>query len=319
MKRIATGLVSLLAVVTLVVGASVVMAAKPLPVIEHSNGFPSGQHFNLNIHGKKDGFSTTSTGNSIFIPIYSSDYSVNSTIQYLSNKKNRSSLNLTVLDPLTEPFDGDAAQVYLPYNIFNESENKIEAAGGYWVFGRILGKPNNGKPNNGSSSNSTIRLYPNIVVASANATDNATDNWPFDPDDDLLELGLITNQMNVYQATPDGFVQFDRFENEKGNKRGKSKAIEITDLFKWTGIVADNATVPDLNNSGDLDSGDVPAWWEEQYGDNSTTVEEWEFFDWLDWLVAEDLAVEYVNEWIFNIADMVVSGQRLSPAQFRRQ
>jgi hypothetical protein len=33
-----------------------VSAGKPAEVVEWSNGFPSGPHFNLNIHGKKPDF-----------------------------------------------------------------------------------------------------------------------------------------------------------------------------------------------------------------------------------------------------------------------
>ncbi|MGB1748240.1 MAG: hypothetical protein ACPHK0_00440 [Dehalococcoidia bacterium] len=32
---------------------STASAAKPVEVVEWSNGFPSGPHYNLNIHGKK--------------------------------------------------------------------------------------------------------------------------------------------------------------------------------------------------------------------------------------------------------------------------
>ena len=69
------------------------MAAKPLPVIEFSNGYPSGPHDNLNIHGKTDFICDASEGgNSVFISEYG-----DSTITYVTNKKS-SITELTVLD-----------------------------------------------------------------------------------------------------------------------------------------------------------------------------------------------------------------------------
>jgi len=47
------------------------MAAKPLPVIAISNGYPSGPHDNLNIHGKSDyACDAEEGGNSVFISEY---------------------------------------------------------------------------------------------------------------------------------------------------------------------------------------------------------------------------------------------------------
>ncbi len=75
MKRIMIVAVSVMVVVVLVFGASMAMAAKPdgkngtKDVIEMSNGFPSGPHFNLNIHGKKTSFvadPTSTGGHSVF-------------------------------------------------------------------------------------------------------------------------------------------------------------------------------------------------------------------------------------------------------------
>ena len=62
MRRVMIGVIPTVAVALLspsfmVFGSSnTVSAAKPLRVIEWSNGFPSGEHFNLNIHGKKDDY-----------------------------------------------------------------------------------------------------------------------------------------------------------------------------------------------------------------------------------------------------------------------
>ena len=303
MKRVLLIVVPVM--VALVLCASIAMAAKPLDVIYHSNGFPSGQHFNLNLHGKDPAtYTGNPSGQSVVISLTG-----NSTIEYLSNKRNRNATELVVLDSLTEAFDEDAAQVYLPYNIVDGSDNITKSAEGYFVFGRSLGKPNNGS--NGDPS--SILIYPNFVVASGNATDNTTDGWPFDPSVDMIELGMITSQGNMYRSTPEGFVRFDPDissdpnEKGKGNKTGKSKAKDITGLFWWSGYVSDNAT---LDTDGDgLDIDDVPLTWEAVYGDNSGTVEQAEFEAWLDYLVSIGEAIFYDPIWIFDIADMVISGQ----------
>jgi hypothetical protein len=290
--------------VTLVIFASIALAAKPLDVIYHSNGFPSGQHFNLNLHGKDPATYTGSpSGQSVVIGL-----SGNSTIEYLSNKKNKNATELVVLDPLTEAFDDDAAQVYLPYNIVDQSDNVTKQAEGYFVFGRSLGKPNNGS--NGDPS--TILTYPNFVVASDNHTDNTTYGWPFDPDVDMIDLGMITSQGNMYKSTPEGYVKFERFDPDissdpnqkgKGNKTGKSMGTEITGLFWWSGYVSDNATL-DLNGNGYFDVGDIPA---DQDGD--LDIDEDDLLLWLAYLESIGEAIFYEPIWIFDIADMVISGQ----------
>ena len=152
MKRIFVAVLMAVMLATLLIGNSVAMAAKPdgsdgtNDVIAKSNGFPSGEHFNLNIHGKQADYvgDPTPGGNSVFILEYGY-----STIEYVTNKKAYLEI-LTVLDPLAEAFDGDPAKVQLPYE-----------AEGYYVFGRILAKPNNGNLQPVSS----IILYPNEVVA----------------------------------------------------------------------------------------------------------------------------------------------------------
>ena len=171
-KRV-IGLSLCLILILLLVGISPVMAAKPESngadknVISLSNGFPSGPHFNLNIHGRELDWNGTPEpgGNSVYVGITGE-----STIEYVSNKKakntdNVSQFELYTIDPLAECFaGGDPARVYLPYNILvNDSPVSAE---GYYVFGRILGKPDNGS--DGDPSN--IMIYPTFVVQSANCT-----------------------------------------------------------------------------------------------------------------------------------------------------
>jgi len=304
-KRIVIAVVSVAVVATMLVVASIAMAAKPQDVITKSNGFPSGQHFNLNLHGR-DCLTWTGEplpgGNSVFIPLYTDACAENATIQYLSNKQNSANLTLYVIDPLTEPFDGDAAQVYLPYKIFDESSLTVKPAGGYYVFGRILGKPKNDVSDNASH----ILIWPNIVIVSSNVTDNAT--WPFPLDGEvLLDLGLITTQGTVGITDPAGFYRFDPPTEDpgKGNKTGKSKGIEITQLFLWSGWITDNVSL-DFNQNGYLDEGDMAL-----YSDPGWDPTGKDFQDWLDYLVSIGQATYVSNQWIFDIAEMIITGQRV--------
>lgn len=114
------------------------LAAKPQNVMEWSNGFPSGEHFNLNIHGKKTNYVCNNSeeaepfGNSIFVPLNGL-----SEINFVSNKKSLVE-DITVLDPCADPLattsgDSDPALIQIPTN---------EA---YQVYARILGTPTNKK------------------------------------------------------------------------------------------------------------------------------------------------------------------------------
>lgn len=298
MKKIKIVAVPALVVALLIAGISTAMAAKPQDVIEKSNGYPSGAHFNLNIHGKKDGFTGDSTtgGGSVFVSEYGT-----STIQYVSNKKS-SVTELTVLDKYAEAFDGDPARVQLP------SEQQ-----GYYVFARILAKPNNGS----SGSESSVILYPNPVLQACNDTDPANPEFPTYtecPDDPLLALGLITTQ-GVYEATEAGFVRFDAASDSKG--KGKSKAQDITGLFMWTGYVVDaslDTSGPDGIPDGVIDEYDVPIDYDLALngGNENGIIDQAELENWLNDQVLAGLATFHDNEWVFNIADLVVQDQTIT-------
>ena len=286
MKKIV--ILSLCAAFTLILPplCSPLMAAKPLPVIGLSNGYPSGPHENLNIHGKSY-FTCDSTegGNSVFISEYG-----DSTVSYVTNRKSTVT-ELTVIDKCAEAFDGDPATVQLPY------ENE-----GFIVFAAVHAKPNNGS--NGDKS--SVILSPNLVrQACNNTTDPSNPEFPTYtecPDDNLLALGLIVGD-NVYVATDVGLV---RFKDEDAKGKGKSTGTDITDLFKWTGYVFDASL--DLNGDGVIDLADVP---DEYDISGNGVIDPGEYQSWLDDQALYGLATYYENEWILNIADLVVSDQNI--------
>ena len=314
MKRNMIILVAVLLAVTLAVGGSIAMAAKPPDtgkpphsgegnqLIPRPNGFPAGPHFNLNIHGKKLGYMCNETpgGGSVFVDEYGP-----ATIQYVTNKKS-SVTSLTVLDPCA--VNDGTAKVQIPYE-----------ADGYFVFGRILGKPNHGKNDNASS----VILYPNVVIQACNDTgvDPGFGNWTSCPGDPLLALGFILRQ-DVYVAENETYVRFDP---GKTKGKGKSKATDITALFTYTGWVVHpdvDISGPNGTPDGVIDEYDVPA-----NATNTTlypgmelcnevpldnvTVEEWLCYQ---SGLTPPMAWYYDLEdgmWIFNIADLVVTEQGL--------
>jgi hypothetical protein len=302
---------------------------KPQHVIERSNGFPSGQHFNLNIHGKKYEYlcDPTPGGKSVFIFEYTHDVyepDVKSIIQYVSNKKS-SSTQLEVLDPcdtlFQNPPDDDPVKVMLPHNI--EVDGMVIPAEGFYVFGRILGKPNNGK----IEPESNILLYPNVVTEACN-------DDPLNPDPDFgtytdcneVPLGLIVGD-NLYTAEPE---YYERFDSAATKGKGKSKATDITPLFTYTGWAVDERL--DISGPGGLPDGvindyDIPADADLQvtnagyaisdfdedpdFGNNSGTIdliEEWLLFQ---ATLSTPMAWYFPETWILNVADLVVTEQGL--------
>ena len=317
MKRISVLAVIAVLIVSLAVGFSTAMAAKPdgrtdptkQDVIERSNGFPSGPHYNLNIHFKdwevcppdlEDG------GHSIFFPMNET-----ATIQYVSNKKS-SVTDLIALDACG--IDG-LAKVQLPAVPNNvPSEER-----GYFVFARILGKPNNGKDCKNGVCPSTVILDPAVVFQACN--DNPTEpiegfgNFTDVTDCDLA-LGLILDG-SVYRATPE---TYERFVPGTTQKRGKSKATDITSLFTWTGWVydasldsltvdTDGDTIPD-SGDGVINEEDVPLSYDGADGSlPNGTIEPTEFAIWQSDMEAAGLAWYFEDRWILDIADLVFANQ----------
>jgi hypothetical protein len=291
----------------LILTASPVVAGSKSPdVIEKSNGFPSGMHFNLNIHGhdlSNDNPCThVSGGNSVFIDEYGT-----SIIEYKTNKKS-SLTELTVTDPCVTG-DGKVS-ISLPMKVVVVDEDTLISetipVDGYYVYGRILGKPQNGKDDPDARSN--ILFSPNMVTDAYNL-------------DGLVVLGLITWNATYYA----GDEAFYRFDDPTAKGKGKSKAKEMTHLFEYTGWVVDesldtNRPLDDLVPDGIISIWDVPLGNYDVLSKPDplgiVTPDDRDFnddgvendLDVTAWLATQgDLATEYVEEWIFNIADVVTT------------
>ncbi len=164
------------------------------------NGFPSGDHYNLNILGKKDGFACGQQvdelgnpvyGNVVFVPLNGNNIAI--LMQSGTGTKAADITTLQVIDPCTASLDGDPAVVQIPKN------DK-----GYRVYARALGKPT-GSP--------SIQIVPNLI--------SVQDEFG----NDLVYLGLVTS--NGFQTPYSSFTR----------TKGKSTAQDITGLFEWSGSV----------------------------------------------------------------------------------
>jgi len=259
LKRIAIVVVSIMMVAALVLGASIAMAAKPQnsgsgrDVIALSNGFPSGPHETLNIHGKKDGYQCIECVpcatceppvqcNVVNIPEYTTNGVV---ISYVSGRKVKID-ELTVFDSCAGwEGENDKAEVWLPY----EPE-------GYWVFARATGKPAKGDPND--------PLYEPRQIIFQNDENSPVAYSLFgevtNPDEISLvfPLGVITKDgaYKVMSTNELGEYLLVRFDSEPAGKgRGKNVGKDITDMFMWSGWVFHGSL--DLNGDGVVDELDV--------------------------------------------------------------
>jgi len=189
--------------------------------------------------------------------------------QLIQNKKS-SVDTLNVIDKCAT-FDGDPAKVQLP-------------KGEYQVYARILAKPKK------VDENRSVILYPRLIDA---CNDNET--APVDGFSDMVDcssesligLGVVT----------DGGVwnKEEQFLERIAPVKGKNKAQPITDMFLWSGYACD--AVFDTNGNGEIDIGDVT----DLNGD--LVVDELDLQLYLD-----ANCLSYQEEWVFNIADLVIYG-----------
>jgi hypothetical protein len=171
------------------------------------NGFPSGEHYNLNLNAKKSDYNCTSEaevldgngnpvyGKVIFIPQYN-DGLENVGILMESGKNGpKSSPDCTTLEVVDKcaGFDGDPAILRLP-----------KSEGGYNVYLRAKGKP--------TSEHENMEIFGRLqYVEDENGTP-------------LIFLGTLTQKGLL---TEDGLTR----------PKGKTKAVDISPLFWWNGAV----------------------------------------------------------------------------------
>jgi hypothetical protein len=167
----------------------------------------TGDHYTLNIHGKKTAFNkqdcivepdpyTGAYSNNIFIPSEKTDAAIQILMESGNAKGKWASENNVygVRDSCTAEFDGDAARLVLPAN-----------KKGYFVTARVLAKPTDD---------------PSLTI------NNGQLLWVKDEaGNDLWVLGLV-NETGF--ETPD--VTLTRTS-------GKVKAVDISGLFRWSGNV----------------------------------------------------------------------------------
>ena len=177
-----------------------VSAVKPGNKV-NPNGFPSGPHHNLNLIGKKDSFNCPATDEydlSDRNVIFVPENGEEIKI-YMQSGKGKQFEDVDQLQ-VTDwcAFDSGGATLQLP---------KHEA--GYGVYIRVLAKHNNDPD--------TDPYLENIMAQLSMARDEF--------DNQLVYLGEIT----------DGGIR--THDGRIVRHKGKSRAVEITDLFKFTGTI----------------------------------------------------------------------------------
>ena len=286
------------------------VADKPVDVVMWSNGFPSGPHFNLNIHGKRDDYNCdpSSGGGSVFVPEYG-----DAEIDFVQNKKSSVS-ELTVHDKCGN-FDGDPALVQLP-------------KGEYQVYARILAKPRKlGEPRE-------VIFYPKLVEACNDTLsvldingDGVIDLLDLDtdsdgiPDLDLDGNGVVDDtDLALYYNFPDavdctdsfllgtGVVTsggvFDMDSQELIRTKGRSMAVDVTALFQWSGYACDQTY--DSNSNGEIDLGDLDT---DGDGVPDLDLDGNGVVDDADLALYLDMSCSHLDSaWVFDIADLVVYG-----------
>jgi hypothetical protein len=167
----------------------------------------TGDHYTLNIHGKKTNFNkqdcivepdpdTGEYSNNIFIPSEKTDAAIQILMESGNAKGKWASENNVygVRDSCTAEFDGDAARLVLPAN-----------KKGYFVTARVLAKPTDD---------------PSLTI------ENGQLIWVKDEaGNNLLVLGLVDE------------TGFETPEVKLTRTSGKVKAVDISGLFRWSGDV----------------------------------------------------------------------------------
>ena len=211
---------------------------KPIAVQLNSNGFPSGPHINLNIHGRDLGWNgcqdvegppksdDNDLGKNINAPL---DGTGN--ILFVSNKKSTNT-DMTVWDNCTENvhiLDTDPAKVQIPPNGID----------GWFVYWRMQA----GNSNNQELANVTLTPNLNLLAMCNDDPDNPIIG--FSEFNDCQDTGPAPELvMPILQVSTGGISDPDGEKITKWDQIGKGKnrqlAADVTDLFMWSGSVCNS-------------------------------------------------------------------------------
>ncbi|NIR25835.1 MAG: hypothetical protein GWN77_02475 [Gammaproteobacteria bacterium] len=199
--------------------AATAFAVKPNEEV-NPNGFPSGEHYNLNLNAKKSDYHCTTDvnddlgdqvyGKVVFIPQYNGDLENVSILMESGKKGPKGAPNCTTLEVVDKcaGFDGDPATLRLPQSEY-----------GYNVYLRAKGKP-------------TELGEEMMILGRLKYVEDQDDGTS------LIFLGTFTQR---------------GLEEPLARPKGKIKgAVDITPLFQLHGSICyENALPDDLPNPGD--------------------------------------------------------------------
>jgi hypothetical protein len=331
----------LTAVLSSILAVSTAHAGKPTNSDGNyiGNGFPSGPHFNLLIHGKSDsfqcpdpsyylqvtvdgdlgddidvgdlvkecpaGYTCVETnvqyyGNVINLPRDGSDVQIYAESGRSGPKSNPSATTLEVTDWCTTPFDSDAASFRIPAD-----------PDGYAVYARVTGKP---------VEDQYFEVFGrDLTVVEVECQEGDTD-CPTSGTYDLLLLGVVTED-GAFVKVGNGDGDFERVDSsdDRGGK-GVKNATDVTRMFEFTGEVCyvyadDPACAEEACTATDYCC--PTDWITGEYSGACVLKSDVMFFDGIDsnycdvaddgfdWVDEVFYCHEFENAWIFNIADFV--------------
>jgi hypothetical protein len=267
---------------TMAIATFPALAAKPVDGagLPFGNGFPSGEHYNLNIIGKKAGFvcpvgevdasGNPVYGNVIFFPRVQGNDAITILVESGSKgpKGATGTATLEVTDWCTESFPdsgamtGDGATFRLP-----------ASTGGYAVYARITGKP-------GDDGEPTVTFNEGELEYVEDESGN-----------DLILVGSFKDGTTTIYRTG---------EVTTTSGKGVRKATDITGLFQWSGLVC---SVPD-----DLTLADDELCCQTDTAGNYVNCQlpETAGVCPVDYQLVQATCAEYTEPtWVFNIADFV--------------
>ena len=223
------------------------------------NGFPCGEHYNLNLISKKDGFTCPEepTENVIYIPTDDEDIQI---FIESGKKKDMDIYTDFIVTDWCAGFGDSDASLQLPAN-----------QEGYHVYARAVG---------------TLGDDLDLTIGGADLHFVMDENG-----NNLLDLGLIDR---------DGVTGFlsdpQTIQRKKGGRA--NKAVNITQLFKWSGYICYFSE----NDTGDYrccrdNTGDGV--YDECIERPDTGCAEDAGY------IQESVDCQYYDDWVFNIAEMV--------------